>query len=340
MSMPAERRWTPADSRVKKRVILLSFAVSLVLLAIKYAAYLVTHSAAILSDALESIINVVAAAFALFSVSLSARPADENHPYGHGKIEYFSAGFEGALIFLAGITIIVTSAMKMMNPEPLERTGLGMALVIGASAVNLALGLYLVKQGRLTGSLAIEADGRHLLTDVWTSGGALAGVALVVLTGWLRFDPLMAMLLGCNILISGWRLVRTSAGHLMDEADDGLLDEIVHCLRESRRPGWIQPHQLRATMFGSRLVVDLHIYMPRFWDLVRVNEESERIDAALRRRFGEDTEAIIHVDPCLPMHCESCGLESCPARTALHLRPEDWTTRGIKSTGAHPAVTI
>jgi cation diffusion facilitator family transporter len=328
-------RTVQEDIATKKRAILISVVISTLLLAIKYTAYVFTGSSAVLSDALESIINVVASGFALFSIYLAAQPADENHPYGHGKIENFSAGFEGAMILLAGLLIVATSAPKFLKPPPIENIGFGTILVAGATAVNLVVGLFLVRQGKKTKSLAIEADGKHLLTDVWTSVGVVAGLFLVKLTGAFWLDPLVAVVLGLNILWQGWRLVRAAAGRLMDEADADLLNEIVEILKNARRPGLLRPHHLRASQFGSRCIVDVHLFMPRFWDLVHVHEEVDRVEDAVRSGFRGDADATIHVDPCRPQHCAACSLSECPVRTSPFVAEEAWTTATIKSTGVH-----
>lgn len=326
------------DNASKKRAAILSVVVSIVLLSMKLAAYALTGSAAILSDALESIINVVASGFALFSIYVSSLPADEDHPYGHGKIEYFSAGFEGAMISLAGLLIVGTSIPKIIYPQRIENLGLGLILVVVASAVNLALGLYLLKRGRATGSLALEADGHHLLTDVWTSAGVILGLILVRLTGWVRLDPIAAAVIGVNILFTGWKLVRQSAGRLMGEADDKLLEEIVAEMKRLRRPGLIRPHQLRAQSYGSRTAIDFHIYMPRFWDLSHVHDVCDEIEHALQQRFGADAEAIVHVDPCRPDHCSHCDLVPCPVRSSPFSALDQWEKSGIKATGPHPLI--
>jgi cation diffusion facilitator family transporter len=186
---------------------------------VKFVAYFLTDSTAILSDALESIINVVASGFALYSIYLSNQPPDTSHPYGHGKIEYFSVGFEGALIILAAVAILYKAIPAFFYPRMLAQLGLGIFLLLGTSAVNLVLGLFLIRTGRQTRSMPLEADGKHLLTDVYTSVGVVGGLVLVKLTGWQGWDPLAACAVAINIIFTGWRLVKESFGRLMDEAD-------------------------------------------------------------------------------------------------------------------------
>ncbi len=320
----------------RRRTMFFSVAVGILLLTTKVVAWRVTDSAAVLSDALESIINVVASLFALFAVWLADKPADENHPYGHGKIEFFSAGFEGALIMLAAIGIVIASVGRIVTPREVEQIGVGMVLVGASGIVNLLMGLHLKRTGRACGSMALEADGQHLLTDWWTSVGVVAGLALVKGTGWVLLDPLVAMALAGHILWNGWGIVRASAGGLLDEADDELLISIAETLQEGRRMGHLTPHQLRATRHGKDLVVDLHIFMPRYWELSTVHSESDAIEHLLQVRFGGPTQAIIHVDPCRTDHCARCDVDDCRLRSVPQAVHEDWTAIEMRSQGEHP----
>jgi cation diffusion facilitator family transporter len=228
------------------RVAWLSLLLSGGLLAVKFLAYQLTGSAAVLSDALESIVNVIASSFALFSVTLSARPPDASHPYGHGRIEFFSAGFEGALIVAAAVTILVTAVPRVFEPQPLAQLSLGVGLVAGAGVLNALLGMCLQYVGRRTHSLALVADGKHLLSDAYTSAGVLVGILGVWLTGWHVLDALTALVVALHILVMGGRLVRESIARLMDEAEPALLQRIVQTMQAARQPAWIDLHNLRA----------------------------------------------------------------------------------------------
>jgi cation diffusion facilitator family transporter len=314
----------------------MSVVVGVLLLSTKVVAWQVTGSAAVMSDALESIINVVASLFALFAIWFAERPADESHPYGHGKIEFFSAGFEGALIMLAAIGIVVAAVGRLVTPREVEQIGLGMALVGVSGGVNLLMGVHLVRTGRATGSMALEADGQHLLTDWWTSLGVVVGLAVVKWTGWVLLDPLLAMGLAGHILWNGWGIVRASAGRLLDEADAELLESIALTLRKTRREGHLTPHQLRATRHGQNLVVDLHMFMPRNWELALVHDESDAIEHGIQGEFGAEAEAIIHVDPCREDHCVRCDLTACSLRNATQNVTEEWTATQMRSQGEHP----
>lgn len=310
--VPQLRIW---DSQ-RFRVIAVSFLVGTVLMVVKFAAYFVTGSAGILSDALESIINVAASGFALYSVILSRRPPDRSHPYGHGKIEYFSAGFEGALIVVAAVAIFFQAAPRFLDPQPLHNLNFGVALVGFAGAVNGVLAGLLIRVGRHRHSLALVADGKHLLTDVVTSAGVIGSLVLVRLTGALWLDPLVACLVAVNILVAGAKLLRESAGRLMDKADPELLQHIVDILNTHRQPDWISLHQLRARRYGPRVHIDLHMVLPRYYDLEQSHRRAEEIERLLREAFGTEAEIIVHTDPCTEKWCPMCAQTACAERSA------------------------
>jgi len=296
------------------RALILALALGGLLMTIKFVAYLLTNSAAILSDALESIINVVASGFALYSIYLSDQPPDTRHPYGHGKIEYFSVGFEGALIILAAVTILYLAIPEFFGVPMLVKLDLGIFLMLGTSAVNLALGLFLVRTGRRTRSMPLVADGKHLLTDVYTSAGVVAGLVLVRLTGWHGWDPLAACAVAINIIFTGWRLVIKSFGRLMDAAEPELLHRIVEILNENRRPDWIDVHHLRARHYGDKVHVDFHLVVPRSLGLLEAHQEAKQIETMMLDSLAEVVEIIVHVDPCEDPLCERCVQHLCKDR--------------------------
>ena len=303
----------------------LSLAVAVVLLAVKMCAWLLTGSAAILSDALESIINVVAAGFAVFSVTVAATPPDKRHPYGHGNVEYYAAWFEGMLILLASIGIFWQSWDKILHPEPLPNLGSGILLLVAAGAVNLWLGLRLVRQGRRSGSLTLAADGQHVLTDVYTSAGVFVGLGLVWATGWLWLDGAVACLVGVNIAWAGVGLVRRSVAGFMIESDPALLEGICALLRDRRHPVWIDIHRLRAIKSGRAVHVDLHLILPREMPLHEAHDHVEAVEALLRGHLGADADIMIHADPCHDERCPSCDADPCALRQSPTLASPLWS---------------
>ena len=248
------------------------------LMAVKFLAFYLTNSAAILSDALESIINVVAAGFALGSIIIAAKRPDPDHPYGHGKVEYFSAGFEGALIVLAALGIFYAAWPRLFHPQAIPRLEKGMLLILGAALVNLGLGMVLVMVGRRTKSIVLVADGKHVLTDVYTTVGVVLGLVGVYFTGWNWLDGAVAILVGLNILVTGARLVHQAAAGLMDKSDPELLEEICRVIADNRRPKWIDIHQLRARRAGARVFIDFHLILPRDFLLEASHAEVKQLE--------------------------------------------------------------
>jgi cation diffusion facilitator family transporter len=314
-----------SPQRARLATITASVIIGVLLMGVKFYAYWLTDSAAILSDALESIINVVASAFALGAVVLAARPPDLSHPYGHGKIEYFSVGFEGALIFIAAVGIFIKAADQIWHPRGLPSLEIGLGLLLGASLVNLILGIGLISVGRKTHSITLVADGRHILTDVFTSGGVLIGLVLVWLTGKTWLDGATAALVGANILYTGWRLVRHSFAGLMDAADVQLLEEIATVLKGHRKPSWIDIHQLRARRAGERLYVDFHLILPQDFSLEEAHREVKELEEIFKDHYRDQAEVNVHVDPCNgDMECPICGNDPCQRRQAETLWQRVW----------------
>jgi cation diffusion facilitator family transporter len=307
-----------SEARLHPRAAMIAAAASLIvgalLMGVKFYAFHRTGSSAILSDALESIVNVVAALFALVSVIYAASPPDSNHPYGHGKIEFFAAGFEGSLIIVAGCGIIWESWDKLFAPVPLSNLDQGLWLLAGAGLVNLLLGLSLVRSGKRLGSLTLVADGRHVLTDVYTSAGVLIGLFLVRVTEVHWLDPAVACVMAVNILVTGYRLMRQAFAGLMQEADPRLLDEICVALSARRKPAWIGIHRLRAWRSGNRVHIDFHLILPKDLSLEAAHAEVDEVEDLLRARYGNQADLLIHADPCHADECPECSAEPCDSR--------------------------
>lgn len=263
----------------------------------KWYAYLITGSAAILSDAAESVVHVVAVSFAFYAMWLSQQPPDQSHPYGHDRIGYISAGFEGAMITLAAAYIIYESVRKWAAGLHLEQVGVGTLFVTAAALINLALGLFLVLQGRRHRSLILVANGRHVLTDVWTSGGVIIGLVLVMVTGWLPFDPICAILVATNILWTGGKLIRQSVGGLMDEADPDL-DRLIHRTldRETAARG-LAYHELRYRNSGTSVWVEVHLLFPAGVAIETAHEAATAVEDALADAIPVASRVITHVEP-------------------------------------------
>lgn len=308
----------------RMRAIILSFVISVSLMGLKFLTYRLTRSSAVLSDALESIINAAAGGFAIVSVWLAAKPPDPEHPYGHGKIEYFSAGFEGALIIVAAVSIFWTGIKHLTRPRALPHIEQGLAILCMASLINLLLGLYLLRVGKRTESVTLIADGKHIITDVYTSAGVLIGLALVYITGWLWIDGLVACLMGINILVTGSQLVRQSFSRLMDASDVRLLDRIAHHFKKHRKPEWIDIHNLRAWRAGNLIHVDLHLVLPKDLSMEAAHHEARTIEELLAIEFDGNVGVLVHMDPCNPRYCPICTQETCRWRSQNVDRTEHW----------------
>lgn len=273
----------------------LSIAAALVTIALKTAAYFITDSVGLLSDAVESLVNLVGGIMALWMLTVATRPADEEHAYGHSKAEYFSSGVEGALILVAAIGIAAAAIMRLITPKPLQELGVGLAVSLGASLVNLVVALLILRAGKRHNSITLEANAHHLLTDVWTSAGVLAGVGLVALTQWNRLDPLVALAVAANIVWTGVRIVRRSVGGLMDISLSPEDLASVRSILQSYEQSGIQFHALRSRQAGMRKFVSTHVLVPGDWTVQRGHELLDKIEADIRRALP-DAAVFTHLE--------------------------------------------
>lgn len=316
-SPPGPQRASERSSDVKIRVRagVISLVVGVVLLGVKLVAYFLTGSQAILSDALESIVNIVAALFAVAALVFAGRPADLSHPYGHGKVEFLSGGFEGGLIAFAALLIIYEAAITLWSGFELRAIETGVVLVAAAGAGNAVLGMFLVRIGRRVHSLTLEADGLHVLSDFWTSVAVIVGLLLVRTTGWQILDPLLAIGVGVNLAWTGASLLRRAAGGLLDESDPQLLGSLAGAIGEIQSPGIIGVHRLRAIRSGGVANIDAHLVVPRFWSVSDGHDAANRFSEDVVHRVDRDAEFVFHVDPCRAAYCWGCLVEPCPVRS-------------------------
>ncbi|MEQ7801544.1 cation diffusion facilitator family transporter [Pedobacter sp. ASV1-7] len=319
----------------QKKAILIAMCLSILIMLAKFVAYFITNSNAILTDAAESIVNVLASSFAFYSIYLATLPKDTNHPYGHGKVEFFSAFIEGILIALAGIIIVFKSGYDIVYPKQIGQLFEG-ATIIGATGLaNLVLGYYLIKTGKNHKSITLEADGKHLLIDAITSAGLVLGVLLIKITGIFVLDSIISILLGLYIIYNGYKLTRRSVGGLMDESNVELVKSIIDILQSNRKDPWIDVHNLRAQQYGADLHIDCHITLPYYFDLNRVHQEISDIDRMINGNADRKTELFIHADPCLPACCNYCRMKECPVRQEPFRGEIRWTIENATKNQKH-----
>lgn len=324
--------------KLKKKAALISLIIGFLMFFGKIGAYFLTGSAAVLSDALESIVHIFATSFAYYSLILSTKPPDIEHPYGHGKIEFFSAGFEGALIIIAAISIILYAVRDIITPREISALDTGALIITAASVTNLLLGLYLIRTGKKTKSLILVADGKHVMTDSVTSFGAVAALVLVLITGIKLFDPVIAIVLGLNILWTGKDLIRQSIGGLMHETDKKVIEHIAEVLENERNshPNWIDVHRLRYWKSGDTYMVDFHLIVPYYQLVSESHDTMHRLEEVIRRELKtEKVELFVHLDPCNPKCCFICGMQHCKVRKEAKSQVIRWNGKKIISRAAY-----
>ncbi|WP_119066317.1 cation diffusion facilitator family transporter [Rubrobacter indicoceani] len=290
--------WKALDMRGwdARRFALLSICAAVFTIGLKFGAYLLTGSVGLFSDAAESVVNLFAAVAAFWALSVAARPADEEHAYGHGKVEYFAGGLESALILVAAGYILFTAAGRLFEPEPLQQVGLGLGLIAVAAGINGAVAVALIRAGRRLRSITLDADGKHLLTDVWTSAGVIVGVGAAGLTGWYFLDPLVAMLVALNIVWTGMRLLKTTANGLLDQSISGEDQRQLQSVLDRYRKGGVRFHALRTRQAGQRRFLSMHVLVPGDWSVQHGHDLSERIERDLREELAGST-VFIHIEP-------------------------------------------
>ncbi len=323
------------DKNAKFRSMATVLVVTILLGGLKFVGFYLTKSNAILTDALESFINMAAGTFALFSIYFSSLPKDENHPYGHGKIEFISAGFEGGLILIAGFTMIGKATYGFFFPRELSQLNWGIIITAFGGLVNWVMGYYLIRSGQKHRSPSLTADGNHLLTDTYSSIALVFGLGIIYLTGIDWLDNVLTVLFGIFILFTGYKLIRSSIAGLLDEADYETLKTIITILNENRRDKWIDIHNLRVQKYGSLLHIDCHLTLPWYDQLEEVHKEVNALENLVNEAMGNNVELFVHADPCRPMSCPICTLENCPVRKQVFKERLPWQLNNLLPNQQH-----
>ncbi len=308
------------------------------LFVIKLAAWYLTHSVAILTDALESTVNVTSAFIGLYSLYISAKPKDSHHPYGHGKVEFVSAAIEGTLIACAGLLIISEAIKNLLGtPEPIGQLDYGILLITATAVVNYLVGAIAVKKGRQNNSLALVASGKHLQSDTYSTIGIILGLILLFFTKMVWLDSVVALLFALLIVYTGYKIIRDSLRGIMDEADEELLKKMVSLLEAHRSPEWIDLHNMRIIKYGSTLHLDCHLTVPWYLNVHEAHQEIDKLSRLVNENFGENIELSVHTDGCLDFSCEICEKEGCAVRKAEFRQRVRWTVENVSNNNRHNA---
>ena len=321
--------------KLQKRITL----VAVVLFIIKISAWYITQSLAILTDALESIVNIVAGLIGIYSLYVSSKPRDEAHPYGHGKVEFISAAIEGTLITVSGFFIIYEAVKHFKHPQEISKLDFGIILLGSTAVVNYVAGLMCIATGKKNNSLQLIAGGNHLKSDTYSTLGIFAGLLLLYFTKWLWIDSAIACLFALIIIYTGSKIVRTSIAGIMDEADRKLLDNLVTLLNKNRRENWIDIHNLRIIKYGSTLHCDCHLTVPWYLNVNEAHTEIEALADLVRNEFGEAVEFFIHSDGCKEFSCRICLKQNCMVRQHDFEKRIEWTIENISKDNRHKIFT-
>lgn len=302
----------------------IAFASAILLIA-KFWAYYLTSSVSVLTDALESIVNVVAGFIGLYSLYVAAKPKDIDHPYGHGKAEFISAAVEGTLILSAGVLIIYTAIRNFFYPVPIQKLDTGIYLVGGTAIINWLLGYFSLQQGKRNNSLALIASGKHLKTDTYSTVAIIIGLLLISITGFLWIDGAIAAGFGLFIIYTGYKILRVSLAGIMDEADMVLLEKMVAILGKNRPENWVDLHNLRVIKYGNVLHLDCHLTVPWYLNIHQAHSEIDVLGNLVRTNFGESLEMFVHSDGCQYFQCPICKKSDCPVRQHDFKKTIEWS---------------
>ena len=297
-----------------------------------------THSLSVLSDALESIVNVLAGCIGLYSLYVASKPKDKDHPYGHGKAEFISAAFEGSLIITAGLIIIIETVSSYFSPIELHGLDNGVWILLSTALLNLTAGLVARKIGKKNKSLALISSGQHLIIDSFTTFGVIIGISIVLLTNYTGIDSIIALLMGIWIIYNGYKIIRESIAGIMDEADMALLEQVIEEISANRNERWIDLHNLRVIKYGPLMHIDCHLTMPWYLNLHEAHSNMDQFTNLIKSKFGDSVEFFIHIDGCMPFSCALCTIATCEKRQHSFQKKLDWTMENVLANHKHQLV--
>lgn len=317
------------------RVQLFITILSVMLFVVKMAAYYFTHSLVILTDALESIANIVAGFIGLYALFVAAKPKDFDHPYGHGKAEFISAAVEGTLILAAGLLIIYQTVLSFFIPIQIHSLDKGLWLIAITAVINFIAGAACLQIGKKNNSMALKASGKHLQIDTLSTLAVIVGLVIMLFTKLYWIDKALALVISMIVLYNGYKIIRTSLAGIMDEADIKLLKEIIKVLNENRRENWIDLHNLRVIKYGSLLHIDCHLTIPWYFNIHQAHDEIDALTNLIKEKFGNGIELFVHTDGCLNYSCSICFKENCDKRQRPFQKKIEWTLENVVSNKKH-----
>ncbi|MEO8117606.1 MAG: cation diffusion facilitator family transporter [Bacteroidota bacterium] len=309
--------------------------ISILLFIAKMAAYIRTNSTAVLSDALESVVNVIAGFIGLVALYIAAKPRDKSHPYGHGKAEFISAAAEGALIIFAGFFILYETVIHFIEQTPVLYIDEGLYIIASTAVVNLIAGLYCIQIGKKNNSLALHSSGKHLLLDTLSTLLIIVALGIMYLVKIFWIDKATSFVMALIVLYNGYKIIRKSLAGIMDEADEKLLQDLVSLLNDNRHAKWIDLHNLRVIKYGPVLHIDCHMTVPWYLNVREAHTEIDALILLIKTRFGDAVEMFIHTDACMKFSCAICMVENCPVRLHPFEKSVDWTMKNIISNEKH-----
>lgn len=311
------------------------FALSVFLFIIKLTAWYLTDSSAIFSDAMESIVNVIAGFIGVVSLYVAAMPKDKNHPYGHGKVEFLSAAAEGVLILLAGLIIFYETGKNFLVKKEVVRLDFGLLLTVFTGLANYLAGRYCLRSGKMNNSLALQASGKHLITDTYSTIGVVVGLIIILITKQYILDKIIALAMGALIVYNGIKIIRAAFSGIMDEADQEILNKVVIALNRNRNPEWIDVHNLRVQKYGANMHMDCHLTLPWYSNLRQAHNQINIFTQMLEVELGDKIEFFIHTDDCRESSCPICLKEDCPVRLHAFTQKIEWDMQNIAENRRH-----
>ncbi|MBV6881344.1 cation diffusion facilitator family transporter [Epilithonimonas ginsengisoli] len=310
-------------------------AVGIILFIGKITAWKLTNSDSVFSDAMESIVNIISAFMGLYALYLGGKPRDENHPYGHGKVEFVTSAIEGSLISIAGVMIIYEGSNSLITGKVLNKIDWGIWIITATAIANYVLGYISIQKGKAENSIVLISSGKHLQSDTFSTLGVVVSLVLVYFTKLVWIDSVVALALGFYIITIGYKIIRQSLSGIMDEADPAMLGRLADFLNENRKPEWIDVHNMKIQQFGSRLHIDAHMTLPWYFELRTAHNEMEAMIKLIAENTDRSVEFNFHMDDCKPISCAICQVVNCPVRQYEFLKKVEWTGENISQPDKH-----